>query len=348
MRPRNRQSPQSPSLYLPASSFAMKSAIDPEPLRSKARQSRHGVKQRRLTKACDNCHRRKIRCDGRQPCERCLHLHIDCLYTPSNKKRGPKPKSTTGQRTPKSTSKNRTDWTKTQHLIDIHQTPVRQSGEDARSSGEDDAAHQPSPPSQFDLTSSPASVIPGHLSDFELAACEYFLTSKDLNGNSNFLPIFVTSVLRQELGMSGAQIPACLRDAMTSMTTHFLLVNQDNISKNTEPLHGDILMGDQLQPMNVDEGTVQQFWDQLLDKLGWRYGNESSIAYVQTALLLTIIAMCRGNGSLAWRSVNNAISEATLFGLDRNYSSESDGLSDIDRECRRRCWWACVYLVGLI
>lgn len=35
------------------------------------RPSQPGQKRRRVTRACDECRRKKIKCDGRQPCTHC-------------------------------------------------------------------------------------------------------------------------------------------------------------------------------------------------------------------------------------------------------------------------------------
>ncbi|KAI9030449.1 hypothetical protein DFJ74DRAFT_598840, partial [Hyaloraphidium curvatum] len=47
-------------------------------------------KRKRSTKACDACHRKKIKCDGAAPCGHCVHAKAECAYTPSTKKRGPR------------------------------------------------------------------------------------------------------------------------------------------------------------------------------------------------------------------------------------------------------------------
>ncbi|KAL7748795.1 hypothetical protein RI367_005708 [Sorochytrium milnesiophthora] len=48
-------------------------------------------RRRRLTKACDLCRRRKIRCDGECPCGPCRKQGItDCTYRVVSKKRGPR------------------------------------------------------------------------------------------------------------------------------------------------------------------------------------------------------------------------------------------------------------------
>lgn len=45
-------------------------------------------KRRRVTRACDECRRKKIKCDGKQPCTHCTVYTYECTYDqPSNRKR---------------------------------------------------------------------------------------------------------------------------------------------------------------------------------------------------------------------------------------------------------------------
>ncbi|ORX99110.1 hypothetical protein K493DRAFT_313350 [Basidiobolus meristosporus CBS 931.73] len=47
-------------------------------------------KRQRVSKACDNCRRKKVRCDGLQPtCSNCGALSLDCTYLETTRKRGP-------------------------------------------------------------------------------------------------------------------------------------------------------------------------------------------------------------------------------------------------------------------
>lgn len=49
-------------------------------------------KRRRVTRACDECRRKKIKCDGRQPCTHCSVYSYECTYDkPSNRRRNPAP-----------------------------------------------------------------------------------------------------------------------------------------------------------------------------------------------------------------------------------------------------------------
>ncbi|CAG8464013.1 119_t:CDS:2 [Diversispora eburnea] len=49
------------------------------------------TKRKRLTQACDACRKKKVKCSGDKPtCNNCLRLNIDCTYSPSTRKRGPR------------------------------------------------------------------------------------------------------------------------------------------------------------------------------------------------------------------------------------------------------------------
>ncbi|ORY04154.1 hypothetical protein K493DRAFT_59036 [Basidiobolus meristosporus CBS 931.73] len=49
-----------------------------------------GQKRQRVSRACDNCRRKKVRCDGAQPiCSNCKTIGIECTYNDTTKKRGP-------------------------------------------------------------------------------------------------------------------------------------------------------------------------------------------------------------------------------------------------------------------
>ncbi|CAG8448435.1 9062_t:CDS:2 [Dentiscutata erythropus] len=48
--------------------------------------------------ACNSCVKSRRKCEAdssHQPCKRCLEKHLECIYSPSAKKRGPKPKRNT-------------------------------------------------------------------------------------------------------------------------------------------------------------------------------------------------------------------------------------------------------------
>ncbi|KAF2716785.1 fungal transcriptional regulatory protein [Polychaeton citri CBS 116435] len=48
--------------------------------------------RRRVTRACDECRRKKIKCDGKQPCTHCTVYSYECTYDqPSNRRRNPAP-----------------------------------------------------------------------------------------------------------------------------------------------------------------------------------------------------------------------------------------------------------------
>ncbi|KAK4541695.1 hypothetical protein LTR36_007404 [Oleoguttula mirabilis] len=52
----------------------------------------HAQKRRRVTRACDECRRKKIKCDGKQPCTHCTVYSYECTFDqPSNRRRNPAP-----------------------------------------------------------------------------------------------------------------------------------------------------------------------------------------------------------------------------------------------------------------
>lgn len=57
-----------------------------------AKSASHLQKRRRVTRACDECRRKKIKCDGKQPCTHCTVYSYECSYDqPSNRRRNPAP-----------------------------------------------------------------------------------------------------------------------------------------------------------------------------------------------------------------------------------------------------------------
>ncbi|KAK6439026.1 Gypsy retrotransposon integrase-like protein 1 [Oleoguttula sp. CCFEE 5521] len=70
------------------------SASPTETISGKGHSSKSGhlQKRRRVTRACDECRRKKIKCDGKQPCTHCTVYSYDCTYDqPSNRRRNPAP-----------------------------------------------------------------------------------------------------------------------------------------------------------------------------------------------------------------------------------------------------------------
>ncbi|KAF2134292.1 hypothetical protein P153DRAFT_363264 [Dothidotthia symphoricarpi CBS 119687] len=43
--------------------------------------------QKRVSKACDACKRRKVKCNGQDRCQQCSHLGLRCVYSPTGKQR---------------------------------------------------------------------------------------------------------------------------------------------------------------------------------------------------------------------------------------------------------------------
>ncbi|KAJ2381557.1 hypothetical protein GGI05_005942, partial [Coemansia sp. RSA 2603] len=47
-------------------------------------------KRQRVSRACDKCRRKKVKCDGKRPiCTHCAALGESCTYLDATKKRGP-------------------------------------------------------------------------------------------------------------------------------------------------------------------------------------------------------------------------------------------------------------------
>ncbi|KAH8701285.1 fungal-specific transcription factor domain-containing protein [Phaeosphaeriaceae sp. PMI808] len=63
-----------------------------EPVDGQAPKPQPLQKRRRVTRACDECRRKKIKCDGKQPCTHCTVYSYECTYDqPSNRRRNATP-----------------------------------------------------------------------------------------------------------------------------------------------------------------------------------------------------------------------------------------------------------------
>ncbi|CAG8635442.1 10257_t:CDS:2, partial [Acaulospora morrowiae] len=49
--------------------------------------------RKKVTVACTNCKKTKTKCDGNDPCAKCVNKNLSCLYVAPAKNRGPTPKS---------------------------------------------------------------------------------------------------------------------------------------------------------------------------------------------------------------------------------------------------------------
>ena len=45
------------------------------------------TQQKRVSKACDACKRRKVKCNGQERCQQCSHLGLRCVYSATGKLR---------------------------------------------------------------------------------------------------------------------------------------------------------------------------------------------------------------------------------------------------------------------
>ncbi|KAJ2710551.1 hypothetical protein H4R19_003692 [Coemansia spiralis] len=76
------QPPRDAALAAPADAAAEKKDDKAAPVR------------KRLSLACTTCRQRKVKCDGGRPsCRTCAKFNWACIYQPSNRKRGPRPRA---------------------------------------------------------------------------------------------------------------------------------------------------------------------------------------------------------------------------------------------------------------
>ncbi|KAI9473638.1 MAG: fungal-specific transcription factor domain-containing protein [Benjaminiella poitrasii] len=59
------------------------------PERKSRLSSNSGIKRNKVSRACDECRKRKVRCDGAQPCARCQKSSTECIFSNVTPKRGP-------------------------------------------------------------------------------------------------------------------------------------------------------------------------------------------------------------------------------------------------------------------
>merc|ERR1712169_36265 len=51
---------------------------------------RSAIMTQAVKRACDACHRRKVKCDGINPCRNCSQAQLSCTYNAVPQKKGPK------------------------------------------------------------------------------------------------------------------------------------------------------------------------------------------------------------------------------------------------------------------
>ncbi|KAH8900014.1 hypothetical protein GQ53DRAFT_790523 [Thozetella sp. PMI_491] len=80
-------SPPTDASYLPAGANGSPISQSGVPLTAPSPNSKQPHK--RLSKACDLCSQRKVKCDGQVPCRPCTDLKVQCSYDRETKRRGP-------------------------------------------------------------------------------------------------------------------------------------------------------------------------------------------------------------------------------------------------------------------
>ncbi|KAM7215255.1 fungal-specific transcription factor domain containing protein [Rhypophila decipiens] len=66
-----------------ASEAALSDDQDGAPGSSSGSKQQRAKRNRYISIACNECKRRKIKCNGQTPCQRCGHLNLQCLYAPN-------------------------------------------------------------------------------------------------------------------------------------------------------------------------------------------------------------------------------------------------------------------------
>ncbi|KAL2131489.1 hypothetical protein VTI74DRAFT_4954 [Chaetomium olivicolor] len=74
--------PRAPTSTTSGSSHHAKRRAD-EPDDGPAAKQQRSKRNRYISIACNECKRRKIKCNGQTPCQRCGHLNLQCLYAPN-------------------------------------------------------------------------------------------------------------------------------------------------------------------------------------------------------------------------------------------------------------------------
>ncbi|KAJ2444142.1 hypothetical protein GGF42_006401 [Coemansia sp. RSA 2424] len=77
-------------------SAVLASAASPSPAEAspERKDDKSAPVRKRLSLACTTCRQRKVKCDGERPsCRTCAKFSWPCIYQPSNRKRGPRPRA---------------------------------------------------------------------------------------------------------------------------------------------------------------------------------------------------------------------------------------------------------------
>ncbi|CUA78063.1 Transcriptional activator protein acu-15 [Rhizoctonia solani] len=112
-------------------------------------------KRKRLSKACDSCHKSKRRCDGTSPCANCDFAGKPCVYTDANGRIVPPPRSREHEEEHHPTNRPRRHSVSVAHIL----THGQNHPEDRN--GPPFAASPSSPMPQLDLHLRPPIPIPG-------------------------------------------------------------------------------------------------------------------------------------------------------------------------------------------
>ncbi|KAI9712782.1 MAG: Glucose-responsive transcription factor [Bogoriella megaspora] len=310
----------------------------------------HAERQRRskTTRACDECRRKKIRCDasnesGEHPCSNCNRTGAMCQFSRLPMKRGPSKgyikeladrllfleEQTRPPRSTTSLHHNIPDDSIDQNLTDLQNynpetiQPNSRKRTHSVSEGTQDSVNQ---------FSTPSNGFPNWLGEQEIApdmgedvAAAFQAYHDNIHPTLPFLP-----VSKKSLSMRLGRCPPKLRDAF--------LIALDSASR---PHHADI-------PLNIQQST------QLLHEIGDPTGFPRPIRLIHlgTLILLVISTDIRGPGDavqiahITSETLSKAIELALGLKLHHLQGRDLSSTTDIDSDDRlaRRMWWTLFIL----
>src|SRR2546430_2844811 len=79
----------------------------------------------KVRQACDCCHARKIRCDGKNPCANCQITELQCTYLAVPKKKGPKGRRTNKEDVPGARKSMKMPISMPQNAVPLEGIPLR-------------------------------------------------------------------------------------------------------------------------------------------------------------------------------------------------------------------------------
>ncbi|KAL5604358.1 uncharacterized protein BROUX77_004544 [Berkeleyomyces rouxiae] len=320
-----------------------------------------GRKRAKASRACDECRRKKAKCDaqfnaGNLPCTNCRRTNVVCLFSRMPQKRGPNKgyirelaERISGLEDKLTMERNlKRPYENINNQEDLSVGP----GQD-NTWVEGRSLLEPSGPERIgllpatgDQTIAPASdsasppVLDDTPSNTGPIICPSTLTIDDAIFNSylgtiyGFLPFLPNA--RADLDVQLEQCPAMLREAFTEA----LFAAVSSFSGSEQALSGDLTQANlKLVLWQMSEAIDAQNRSKILASV-------ETLVYLQTLLLLAIEADNRPTGErgvtkaeILGRAVSTALA-ARIY----QYDAETDDATDSSTVMRLRIWWCLVVM----